>query len=53
MICERDFGFANVNWNAAFKTPELLQYLIPESRTVPAWLVDLREEKPVRRNPSP
>jgi elongator complex protein 5 len=38
-------SFANVNWDAALKTPDLLQQFIPSDGSLPNWILKLREER--------
>lgn len=37
--------FANVNWDKAFKSPELLKHLVPDDGNLPDWIVDIREQR--------
>lgn len=38
-------NLANVDWDAALQTPELLRLIVPETGDIPDWLIDLREQK--------
>lgn len=44
-MLQRNVDFANVNWDTALKTPDLLQHLIPADSTTPNWLIQLREDR--------
>jgi elongator complex protein 5 len=37
--------FANVNWDATFKSPELIQHLIPDNGLLPDWVIEIREQR--------
>lgn len=45
MLYHCSTSFANVNWDAALKTPDLLQQFIPADGSLPNWLLELREER--------
>ncbi|KAF9701413.1 hypothetical protein EKO04_000272 [Ascochyta lentis] len=45
MLHHRSVGFANIDWDAALKAPDLFQHLIPAGGTLPNWLIQLREDR--------